>query len=353
MSPGPVPLGEIDIEVVDTDETLAVTDITYNPRGLYRKELANAREQGWTKPNPVRSVTRSAFIIGGLVLLEVVAQLVGGWLIRIPVLFLQVAFLTGVMSAMHEAGHGHLFASRRPNFVALYFFSGVLLLNGAWYIEEHRWHHTYTRYEPGEPPVNNVGVFNQFKMFFSVGTAVFYQWSVKISLMSLVGRYPSYILPRRRKQVRRGAVFTIFVWIAAIGGAWMYPVLLTGWLLPWAVLVCFGWSIVVLPQHARLGYRADPLFSSRHVVCPRWYEFINWDNNYHSAHHLMPAVTWDNLRKFAQTLPEGERAGIIGYHIDEFKAQYRKQVPEHPESDPLPTTIPPPMAVVNTRSRDN
>ena len=85
--------------------------------------------------------------------------------------------------------------------------------------------------------------------------------------------------------------------------AWAYPALIARQLT----------NVRTLAEHALTGH--NDRFSATRTVTSNWFvSFFMCNLNYHTAHHLFPAVPWYNLRRLHCLLaPDFERAGAPVY----------------------------------------
>ena len=221
------------------------------------------------------------------------------------------AVLVGNAAIGHEAVHGHLFASRRWNNVIGT--AAVLTILGSYatYRCYHLEHHARTGREgdPERTPLN----FPTRRLYVAVmafgGLLVLFE-NTAYTVMTVVGTSLPWVrTPRQRRAIRLNALLLLVVLGAIVLGMVLDPwVTLNVWLIPYAIGVFGLLPLLLVPEHYGATGRGDVLENTRTVRSNAVVRWAYWNNNFHAAHHLVPAVPYDKIEQVDRLL---ERSGTV------------------------------------------
>jgi fatty acid desaturase len=112
------------------------------------------------------------------------------------------------------------------------------------------------------------------------------------SLGTVFGRYPSFVRTRTgRGAIRGDALILLALTTALTAAAVAAPVLvLQVWLAPLLVAVGIVLPLTGMTEHYRCALGGEVFDTTRSVVSNRLFRFLVWNNNFHTVHHLLPAV---------------------------------------------------------------
>ena len=233
----------------------------------------------------------------------------------VPVWAAQAFLLHGFYSAMHDAAHGTMFASRGLNRVALFMSAVPLGINAnlwrCWHLEHHR--ATVSGDDP-EPVGELTNLLTYFGAFPAVGIKMFAEFQAE-SLMALFGRMPGYAdRPSVRNPVRRDAawmvLFTAGVVVAAVtAGHW----LLWLWVIPLATYWCGVSLLIALPEHYHTNKNGTQIDVTRSTTSNKLVSFIVWNSNRHAAHHLLPTLNYRYLAVVDDALGDRVEHRAVSY----------------------------------------
>ena len=226
--------------------------------------------------------------------------------------------LVGSVAASHEAIHNNLFASKGANRIAGTVSAALGGVPWSAYRAYHLAHHADTRGPSDPEPQENVtGPFMWVvaMLFGGLMYAVQQWWAVAATV---VGRPPAWAAHRiHRRAMRRAGLGAVVV----LGGVVLllsrYPgPVVRWWLVPTALVWVGLGSFVVIPEHH--GLRGDNAFAStRTTRSNALFRWLFWNNNLHTAHHLLPTVPWhqlDALQEIIEPRCEHIERGYFDYH---------------------------------------
>lgn len=229
------------------------------------------------------------------------------WL-RLAAWLLIGAVIQGFGILMHEGVHGILGANRRRN-RWLGFLCGVpALLSVTAYRAVHLPHHKHER--TGRDPDELENITTDPRLLALLFGAVLVAGVVVAS-----PRYGPLAALRERGAVGRDILVEYGLIILTVALAFaLFPAaaVVAVWLAP-AVVASLLTNVRTLAEHA-LTLRIDRLTATRTVVSNAVVSALMCNLNYHTAHHLYPAVPWYNLRRLHRLLePDFTAAGVQIY----------------------------------------
>jgi len=246
----------------------------------------------------------------------VVAAGVGIWANEMAVwvvvwLVVALAFV-GNAAIAHEAVHGHLFASRTWNTVVGTAAAITVLASFATYRCYHLEHHARTAQDgdPERTPLN----FSTRRLYVAVmvlgGLLVLFE-NTAYTVVTILGKPPSWVrTPRQRRAIRLNALLLLAVVGAIVTGMVIDPwVTVNVWLIPYVIGVFGLLPVLLVPEHYGATGRGDVLEITRSVRSNAFVRWVYWNNNFHAAHHLVPAVPYDKIEYVDHLL---EDAGAVG-----------------------------------------
>jgi fatty acid desaturase len=219
--------------------------------------------------------------------------------------------LVGNAAIGHEAVHGHLFASRKWNKVIGTMAVLTILGSYATYRCYHLEHHARTGRDgdPERTPLN----FSTRSLYVAImvfgGLLVLFE-NTAYTVMTIVGRPPAWVrTPRQRRAIKLNALFLLTVVGAIVVGMVLDPwVTINVWLVPYVLGVFVMLPLLLVPEHYGATGSGDILDNTRSLRSNAFVRWAYWNNNFHAAHHLVPAVPYDKIEQVDQIL---EESGVV------------------------------------------
>jgi fatty acid desaturase len=254
---------------------------------------AYVAEHDLTSRSPWRSTARTTVIVLLYAGSAAVAFSLERWFVWAAAWTLQSVILVGSYSAMHEAGHGTLYRSRRVNRVVGALWASTILMNWSLWRSFHLEHHAHTGGE-GDPETRyRVDITRRWQyLLMPLGGLQVLGELWLGSLGTLAGRFPSYVRTRTgRAAIRVDAVILLGVTASMLFGLVVATgVLLRLWVAPFLLAACVVSPGTALNEHYGCDTSGDALQTSRTVLSNRIVRFLLWNGNYHAGHHLVPSV---------------------------------------------------------------
>jgi len=238
------------------------------------------------------------------------------WGIFALALFVHSAYMgfLSVVAACHELSHGTAFKSKGLNNFFYYIFSFISWSNPVLFKASHSHHHRYTLLGQHDQEAVLPGEFRvrDFLKSFILSPPFWWQplsrhW--KHSLGQLTSEWDKNIFPdsrpKKRRQLANWARFIIYghlvlMVISILFGYWI--------LIPIILFPAYGgWFAHLFGAAQHLGMQSGvPDFrrNSRTMILNPVGAFLYWQMNYHTEHHMFPAVPFYNLRKLHKLLHE-------------------------------------------------
>ena len=324
-----------------------------------------------------RSDTKGWFQAGGhLALFSITGALVYiCWANQFWIGFWIALFAHGTISsffsgtAPHELGHGTVFRTTWLNKIFLYLFSCLSWWDPFDYANSHTYHHRFTLHPEGDrenllplhPSVGKtfllqlftVNLFTQPGRTFGKGGLFS---TVFVTILSAFGKVGSENIPsnewlialhKDQPQEHRKSIWwsrlllafhgTIIVF-AIYSGHWVLPLIFT---FPSFIANWLGY-FVALPQHCGLRENTSDFRNSvRSIKLNPIVEFLYWNMNWHTEHHMYAGVPCYNLKKLhlevKDDMPE-PRTLVESWRemMDIWKRQQSN--PDYQFDTPLPLT---------------
>ncbi len=215
--------------------------------------------------------------------------------------------MVGNAAIGHEAVHGHLFASRRWNTlvgtVALVTILGSFATFRCFHLEHHA--RTGREGDPERTPLN----FSTRRLYLAVmilgGVLVLFENSA-YTLVTIIGRPPRWVrADRQRRAVRVNALVLLAVVAGLVAGLVVDPWLVIDvWVVPYLLGVCVVLPVLLVPEHYGATGRDGILETTRSIRSNAFVRWAYWNNNFHAAHHLVPAVPYDKIGLVDELLEE-------------------------------------------------
>ncbi|HEY9287019.1 MAG TPA: fatty acid desaturase [Candidatus Dormibacteraeota bacterium] len=205
----------------------------------------------------------------------------------------------GMSGAAHEAGHCKLYKSRGANTATGWLTSIPRLLNYPAYQLAHMEHHRHT-HDPAadsEPHYSVMGLLDYlaYMAFSGISYTIILNWQ---GVVATLGVGPSWYTTRRHRRLATLGTVVVVVELAAVSlGAWFAPrTLVTFWLIPFLLYNSIIASLVTKPEHFGCGDGPDSsLQTTRTTYSNRLFASLLWNNNLHTAHHLVPSLPGNSL----------------------------------------------------------
>jgi fatty acid desaturase len=216
--------------------------------------------------------------------------------------------------------HQNLFRSRLANHLAGTVAAAWLFFHGPAYRAWHLTHHAYT-FEPED----SEQLPERFRSRFGyVGYCLLLGPSFAAILWAgaaatVAGRPPRWVgAERLRGYVRRWAIAPALVLAVAAVAASEWPsVIVRGWLIPAAIGSVVVFPFLTMPEHYEGKGRPGLLANTRTTTSNRLLRFLYWNNNLHTAHHLVPTVPPQSLGRLDGYIAERNTlrdSGFFAFH---------------------------------------
>ena len=302
---------------------------------LEARELS--RSTGLAGPDPKGSLLRFAVMAAFYVLFAGLGLAFDSTPMWLAVSTINGLILFGFAIGGHEAVHGNISSSRPLNNAAGILWMGMLLLPFGTYARLHIEHHGWvnTDKDPeGNIVYKNIPAFVLLSAFFGA-SFILVVWFHTIT--AAMGKSP-YVRTagQRRRLTRHGAISFVVVG-SFLASAVLFPPMRWLWFAPMLVGVFWWAPLILTPEHYALG-PGDPATTSRTTKSNRIIRAVLWNVDFHTAHHLAPAVparhlpAFNELLEASNTVPE-TTSGYLRFQLDIFKALLRRDPMLIPESD--------------------
>ncbi len=279
-------------------------------------------------PRTAESVAHIAASWAGYAALAWVVVTVGWWPAKVAAWLTMGWLLVGNGAMVHEVLHGHVSRSPRVSRVLGVIAGGSILMPYSTYKAFHLAHHQHTASEldpEGIPPTIPSRLF--YPLVFTGGLAFMVELAA-YGVQTMAGRPPRWVRnPRQRHDIVVDSTIVWVVFAAIVAGLVTAPAIVASvWLVPWLIAVVVLLPLVLSPEH----YGADNppisvLGTTRTVRSNPLVRWAYWNMNFHTAHHLSPAVVHQNLPRVHELLePEmaetWKATGYLRYHATLFRS---------------------------------
>ena len=264
--------------------------------GISRDLVAFVAQEGLVRPSARHSNFRTGVFVVSYAAVLWLAQSAGSTWVWVAAWIALGALLHSGFAAVHEATHGHLYQSRWANRLAGFLWGATVLSNFSLYRAFHLEHHSHTRIEGDPEPQAEFESAAQYALGIPFLGLLFCAQYWATSTLALTGRLPDYArTARQRKAIRRDAVLVLLV-TAAFGAAfWTWPMaMVRAWGVPFLVSTVLL-TLFTLPEHYGCDRVPDYFRSTRTTLTNPFVRFIFWNNNFHAAHHIYPAVPYNHV----------------------------------------------------------
>ncbi len=272
-------------------------------------------------------------------------------------------------TAVHELGHGTVFETKWLNKLFLYIFSLISWWNPFDYAASHTYHHRFTLHPEGDrenllPLHPNVGRTFLLQMFtvnlltqpgrtFGKGGLISAIW---VTVLDAFGRLGPTDVPANEwlealhkdqpDQHRKSIWWSRFqlgfhgglLTISILSGLWVLPLILT---IPSYIANWLSY-FVALPQHCGLRDEVtDFRKCTRSIRLPAFVEFLYWQMNWHTEHHMFAGIPCYNLPALAAEIKDDmpEPLSLRGAWREMLETWERqKEDPGYAFDVPLPAT---------------
>lgn len=206
---------------------------------------------------------------------------------------------------MHEGVHGILGAGRRRNRWFGFLCGLPPMLSVTAYRAVHLPHHKHERTGRDPDELENITTDPR-------GLSLLFVVVLLAGVLFVSPKYGPMAALREKGQVGRDIAVEYALILAVIAAAFIIfsPVaVLLVWMIP-AACASLLTNVRTLAEHA-LTLRIDRLTATRTVVSNRAVAALMCNLNYHTAHHLYPAVPWYNLPRLHRLLESDFRAAGV------------------------------------------
>lgn len=310
--------------------------------GIPRDLVEFVAEEDLATPSPGQSNVRTAAFAAGYagtlaVAISIDTPLAWGvsWLVM-------GALMLGCYAAMHEAIHAHLYRSKRANRVAGILWGLAVGANFSVYRAYHLQHHSHTRIEGDTEPHEDFRGPGQYLFYTPLIGLLFWFQLAGASFASLAGKDPWYArTERQRKDIRTNAAVLLAGLAAVAAAAAQNPTLIAkAWAFPFLISTV-AVSIVTLPEHYGADQVPDYFLSTRTTLSNPVVQFLFWNNNFHAAHHIYPAVPYDKVVKlhdYTVGRTKHVAKSYTAFHVGLLRDLLHKSPADAPTTPTTPTT---------------
>ncbi|MEQ9463235.1 MAG: fatty acid desaturase [Haliea sp.] len=231
------------------------------------------------------------------------------WYVLLLALFIHGTVMTMMFAAVHELSHERVFSNSKANRAMLGLFSFLTWYDYPLYQLSHRAHHRFTLHPPADEEVllpQKITLAN-FLANTLVDPREFFHKLRYFSRMALgkpTGSWEKRVFESAGAKAQRSVInwarllllgHGLIVLVSLYFGEWMIPVLVS-----LATFYGRGWlmTLVGMPQHMGLRDNVDDFrLCCRTITLNPLLTFLYWRMNYHTEHHMYPAVPCYNLPK--------------------------------------------------------
>ena len=260
-----------------------------------------------------------------------------------------------LLNGFHELVHGTVFKTKKLNVIFLNIYSFLSMHNPVLFWASHTEHHKYTLHPPRDlevvlPYSVDLKGFLRAAVFGPEAARDRLTHHVRISRGKLQGEWEHALFPpdqpEKLNRLRRWARVILFGHLAIaaasiLSGQWilLFVITLAPFTGGWLLFLCNN------TQHAGLVDNVpDYRLCCRTMIINPFFEFLYWQMNYHTEHHMYAAVPCYNLKKLHRAIkhdmppcPRGLYATwkqIIGIQ------RRQKTEPDYQYVAPLPQSSP-------------
>ena len=296
--------------------------------GISKDLVEFVAEEGLAKPSGAESTVRTVVLAGAYAAILAVAVSVDAPAVWAAAWVAMGAVMLSCYAAMHEAIHNHLYSSKRVNRVAGMVWGAAVLANFSVYRAYHLQHHSHTRIEGDTEPHEDYKGAGQYLFYTPLIGLLFWLQIAGTSIASLFGKSPWYArTERQRREIRvNGAVVTAMT-LAVAAAAVKWPMIVAkAWAIPFLVSTVVV-AVVTLPEHYGCDRVPDYFRSTRTTLSNPVLQFLFWNNNFHAAHHIYPAVPYNKVGKL-HDYTVGRTAYVsrsyTAFHLELFRELFKK-----------------------------
>jgi fatty acid desaturase len=212
------------------------------------------------------------------------------WVAYVGIGYLWMSMVT----FMHDAGHFTLFRSRWANWVFGIACMMPLMATFVGFKEDHLEHHRYNR-SPDDPDAFTMGQrgFVDFLLFYAYMVAGVVLSFIHFNLIYPVMRFGprEWAIHIFETVVKIACYWALIAWAINNG---VLAKTLELWLVPVYIFTLFN-SVRFIAEHYGTPWNEGQLAGSRTIISNSVNRFF-WNNiNWHTGHHVYPAVPWYNL----------------------------------------------------------
>ena len=282
---------------------------------ILKELMVRSDTKGW-----LQTVTH----VGAILLTGYGLYVLWGTWWAVPLLMLQGALISLTYAGQHECSHHTVFRTRWLNdlwghvfgFLGFYPFYADRTL--------HMIHHQYTKIRGKDPEMMNTTIgsvdrpFTIGKYLYTMSAIPYWLGQFKSLVIHALGQpmgeEEQYYSPKELHVIFREArvfsalyclVFAVSVYTQSwlVVELWLAPMFMMKW-----VHFLHG-----LSEHYGMPNVADTMNNARTVYSNPLYRWLNWNMNYHTAHHRFANVPFYNTKKLDRILRPRIRHKVPGY----------------------------------------
>jgi fatty acid desaturase len=268
-------------------------------------------------------------------------------LLRLPMWIVMAWLLVGNGAIVHETTHRHLFRAPSANrWIGALAGASVLMPWGvyrAYHLAHHR--NTVALDDPEGPPLL-LGSRLEYPAL-TLGGLAFLVRLHGYGIATAARRPPTWMRSRSQRLV--AVADTALCLLVLVGILWAAFVdvgtVLAVWLVPWLIALMILVPLVLVTEHygATVG-TVVAAENTRTIVSNRAVRWLYWNNNFHTAHHQLPAAVYQELphldAQIAGQGPDGDRGDWIFPSYFAFHRSVWAALPwVHRSADPPQVTV--------------
>lgn len=228
------------------------------------------------------------------------------------VIFSACTSFMGWAGAGHEYFHSTAFSSVRLNRLLFRLFSCLTWNNWGWFETSHWLHHKFTLHQGDPEGFALTGISRRRILYLATVDLPNFFRRLKILVLNVFDKYPIrdqrvkellFSKPSATNRIRIGAASVLVFQILLFGALSIIS-------FPLAILVMLSPFTCTLPnriveicQHVGMEIHANDFRrNTRTIRFNKFVEFLYSNMNYHTEHHMYPAIPYYNLEKLHGTL---------------------------------------------------
>lgn len=277
-----------------------MTDTAAPPTARSFSDLVRAERL--TEAAPLYSTLRLVGFLAGWPALYLLASWVRSPVLWVAAWALQALVLEGCNIGTHESAHNNLYRRRSLNYLAGLAWAVPILYNYAAYRASHLEHHQHTHdlERDSEPVYKHMRLVDY--LLYLAFSGIAYTGILQFEgTQATLGQGKAWMRSGRRRRLAALSTLLVFgeVALLALGLIAAPRVTVELWVVPFLLYATFLAPMVSHPEHSECAFGPASPFSTTRTTYSNWFiSFFIWNINLHTAHHLLPSIPGQKLRRF-------------------------------------------------------